>query len=609
MAIGPLEPLVAARYARYEPPPRLCVSDWLDTHRILPRGYPSPAQGPWRTSRTPYLREPFEATADPGVETVVLLFSSQIGKSEMLLGSLLYACGVDPGPAMIVLPTLELAAAMSTDRLAPALRSCDALAGKLGSPRSRSTDDAIHRKRVGDATITISGASSPASLAARPVRWLCCDEIDLWPAGTNEGDPLAQAIQRTAAFRRRKIIMASTPTIKGASRIEDWYEQSDKRKLWAPCPRCGERFVVEWHHVRWESGRPETAHIECPSCKGSIEDSERAAMFAAAEWKATKPEVKKIRGYRAWAVVSPWRRLPEIVEAFLEAKKQPHTLKEWINLTRGESWEEPGEKVETNTLLARAEPGDWLAALPARVRVLTCGVDTQDDRLEVLVVGWGMGEESWLVSRELFPGDPANPHVWKELDETLERKWPHEDGGALSIVCTLVDAAGHKTDGVYQAVRARHHRRVFASFGRSGGEKGMLVSPPKQLKTSFGPVIRYILDVDALKALIHGRLRIPARQGSGTIHIPTLGAESLVNELTAEVLRTERNKYGVPSKKWIPIRDRNETLDCLGMALGALRVMAPTPGGFARLAEMAAAKEGAEPKPSERRVKRWSPPQ
>jgi len=568
--------LLASTWLRHAPPPRLSVADWLDEHRTLGRGE-SPVPGPWRTSRTPYLREPLDAIADPSVETLVLMFSSQVGKTELLLGGLLYAYAVDPGPGMLVLPTLELAASVSTDRLVPALRSCPPLAS--AAPKTRQTGTAILHKRLNGSPLTLCGANSPASLASRPVRVLLCDEIDHWPAATAEGDPLALARQRTAAYRRRKVVLASTPTIKGASRIEDAYDSSDKRMLFAPCPRCAEWFVVEWAHVRWDSCEPETAHIECPHCRGRIEDGERSAMFAAAEWRATAPSVRGIRGYRCWAVVSPWLRLSELVSGFLEAKKQPDTLQTWINLTRGESWEMPSERIESASLLLRRE--HYAAEVPAGVELLTCGIDTQDDRLEALVIGWGPGEESWVISRETYPGDPETSEPWQELDETLLREWPRESGPPARIVCALVDALGHRTSAVYRHVVPRQSRNVFASVGRDGGLNGMLVSPPKSLPTPHGRVLRRMVDASQAKGLIYSRLRIEV-PGAGFIHLPDTVGDAFISELTAEQLVTARNKYGVPSKKWAlrPGITRNESLDCFGLALAALRIVAPTPARF-----------------------------
>lgn len=594
-----LELVRARTWQKRKQAPRLVVSAWTDRNRVIGRGYPSPFPGPWRTARTPYLREPMDAFIDPSVETLVLLFSSQIGKSEMLLNTMLYAYGVDPAPGMLVLPTLDLAAGVSSDRLAPALKTCTALT--VGSQKSRNTDDAVYHKRINGAPLTMSGANSPASLSSRPVRYLWCDEIDRWPGTTPEGDPLSLAKQRTVAFRRRKIVLTSTPTTKGASRIEDWYERSDKRVYEMPCPRCVEAgrtdayFEVHWHHVRFERENTEDAHLEhvvydgrgdkAGGCGGRIEDRERADMAERGRWKATAHSAERIRGYKVWAIVSPWVRLKEMVDAFLVAKESVETLKAWVNLTRGESWEEATEKIESSDLLSLREP--YLEEVPAGVSFLTCGVDTQDDRLETLVIGWGAGEEAWVISRDTVMGDPQNLETWKSLDEDiLLRSWPVEGGGLTHIQSTLIDCLGHRTQYVYQAVRARAARRVYASIGKSGGVAGQLVTAPTALETPQGNVMKVVVDADQVKSIIYARLRLTDRTGGEVIHFPESVGDSFFKELTAEHLVTERNKLGVPVKKWAKVkgRDRNEALDCFGMALAAMRIVAPTRARYADLA-------------------------
>jgi phage terminase large subunit GpA-like protein len=271
-------------------------------------------------------------------------------------------------------------------------------------------------------------------------------------------------------------VLVSTPTVKGASRIEDWWEVSDKRLYHTPCSRCGARFVIEWPHVRWIEHDPSTAHLECPECHTSIGEFERHAMIAAGEWRPSAP-FAGVAGFRAWEVFGPWRRLADIVGSFLIAKRNLETLRVWKNTCIAELWEALHDAVESATLLLRREA--YPADVPAGVVLLTCGVDTQDDRLEALVVGWGAGEEGWIVARESLPGDPARPQVWHELDMLLGRAWTHDMGVGLKISACCVDAGGHRTQAVYSAVIPRQARRVFATFGRTGGTLGLLVSPPE----------------------------------------------------------------------------------------------------------------------------------
>ena len=243
----------------------------------------------------------------------------------------------------------------------------------------------------------------------------------------------------------------------------------------------------------------------------------------------------------------------------------------------------PSERVESAGLLLRRER--YGAEVPSGAELLTIGIDTQDDRLEALVIGWGPGEESWVVSRESYAGDPENPEVWRELDETFFREWPREGGGHARIVAGLVDCLGHRTSAVYRAVIPRQSRRLFASVGRDGGESGQLVSPAKSIRTSHGSLLRRVVDSSQVKALIYSRLRIET-PGPGYVHFPMSVGDAFFTELTAEHLVAGRNRYGVPSKRWAmrPGHERNESLDCFGLALAALRTVAPTPARFREVA-------------------------
>jgi phage terminase large subunit GpA-like protein len=576
-----LDDLEAKTWHRLAPPPRLTIAEWADAYRVLPpEGSAEP--GRWRTSRTPYLRAVMEAITDRRVETVVVMASSQVGKTELLLNTLGYFMHLDPCAAMLLEPTLEIAAAVSKDRLMPMLRVTPALRGLIGPARAHDRSNSLLHKSFPGGHVTLAGANSPASLASRPIRVLLADEVDRWPTSSTEGDPLALAHVRTRTFSRRKIIITSSPTIKGASRVEDWYAISNQQVYETPCPRCGEGFVFAWEHVRWDEGNLASAHIECPMCHQRIEDTERPAMIAAGTWRATAP-FAGIAGFHLWEGVSPWRSLRDQVAAFLVARRSLETRQAWTNTALGRTWEAPGESVEPSHLMLRRE--DYGGQVPAGVKLVTAGIDSQDDRLEALVCGWGFGEECWILERVSLPGDPARDDVWAQLDELLGMDWPHVEGGTLRIQCALIDAGGHRTQAIYSHVIPRQLRRLYASFGRSGGEKGLLVSPPKPVRPANGTgnVLRRIVDSDQAKALLYARLRV-ATPGAEYIHFPTSVDETFFHELTSERLVTKRNKYGVPTKTWEQTRERNESLDALVLALAALRIVAPTPARFEVLA-------------------------
>lgn len=158
------------------PPPKLTVSQWADKYRRLSKES-SAEPGQWRTDRAPYQREIMDSINDPEVETVVVMSSAQVGKTEILLNTIGYFMDYDPSPIMMVMPTLDLAEAYSKDRLAPMLRDTPALKDKVKDARSRNSNNTLLHKKFPGGHITLVGANSPSSLASRPIRILLADEV------------------------------------------------------------------------------------------------------------------------------------------------------------------------------------------------------------------------------------------------------------------------------------------------------------------------------------------------------------------------------------------------------------------------------------------------
>ena len=120
--------------------------------------------------------------------------------------------------------------------------------------------------------IAMAGANSAAFPGIRPVRVVLQDKVDRYPASAGkEGDPSDLADKRCVTFWNRKKVKTSTPTIKGISRIEKAYMESDQRRYWVPCPHCGKYQVLEWEQVKWpkegegvkKKHKPKEAYYEC----------------------------------------------------------------------------------------------------------------------------------------------------------------------------------------------------------------------------------------------------------------------------------------------------------------------------------------------------------
>jgi phage terminase large subunit GpA-like protein len=561
-----LTPSIEALRSIVAPPPDFTVSEWADSvRRLSPEASAEP--GRWNTSRAEYQRGMMDAVSDPAVETVVVMSSAQIGKTEIINNIVGFHIDQDAAPLLLLQPTLEMAQAWSKDRLAPMLRDTKALEGKVKDARARDSGNTMLHKTFPGGHITMAGANSPASLASRPIRIVLCDEVDRYPvsAGT-EGDPVNLAKKRSTTFWNRKLIMVSTPTVKGASRIEAAYEASDQRRYFVPCGDCDEWQILKWAQVQWNDDETDSAAYCCEHCGALWNDAKRWAAVREGEWRATA-EFKGVAGFHLNEIYSPWVKMSDMAAAFLEMKKLPETLQTFINTSLGETWEDSGETVDGSGLMLRREAYDK-NELPEGVVVLTAGVDVQDDRIEIELVGWGLDEESWSVDFTPIYGDLSAPAIWKELDEYLAQTFDHANGVKLRIASACIDSGGHYTQQVYSFVRGKAGRRVWAIKGMGGGISRPVMGKPT--RNNIGKVPLYPVGVDAAKEMVYSRLKIN-QAGPGFCHFPQLPEyeSEYFAQLTAEKIITKYVK-GFPTRVWVKTRARNEALDCRVYAMAAL---------------------------------------
>ena len=538
--------------------------------------------------------------------------AAQIGKTEALLCVLGYFVDYDPSPMLLLQPTIEMAEAFSKDRLAPMVRDTPALVGLIAGPKSRASGNTLLHKSFPGGHITMAGANSPSSLASRPVRILYCDEVDRYPASAGtEGDPVNLAKKRTTTFWNRKTILTSTPTIQGSSRISDFYAGSDQRRFFVPCPHCGEYLVFRFgapetnYGVKWPDGRPDLAYYLCEHCASPINEAEKVGMVRRGEWRATAT-FTGTAGFHINEIYSPWVTMSETVANFLEAKKLPETLKTWVNTAMGEVWEEKGEAIEDGALMKRREA--YGPDIPLAASVLTAGVDTQDDRLEIEVVAWGKDHESWSVEYNVIHGDPAKPDIWLQLDDYLATHYQHANGRTLRISAACIDSGGHHTQAVYRYAQKRYGRRIFSTKGVGG--MGKLFVPRTASKNNAQNVPVFMLGVDTGKEMLYSRLKIKDH-GAGYCHFPEHYDEAYFDMLTSEKVMTVYTK-GVRKRSWVKKAPhlRNEALDCRILAMAAFEIVNPNMARMAKKIEVVAEPEAedAQATPAPQPAARPKPP-
>jgi phage terminase large subunit GpA-like protein len=554
----------------FAPPPRLKVSEWADRFRKL-SSEASAEPGQWRTSRAEYQRGMMDAVNDPLVETVVIMSSAQIGKSDALVNNTIgYFIHQDPSPILLIQPTVDMAESYSKDRIATMIRDTPELKQLVGDAKAKSSNNTVLHKKFVGGQLVIAGANSPAGLASRPIRIVLADEVDRYPvSASEEGDPVNLAVKRTTTFWNRKVILVSTPTIKGASRIEKAFKESDRRRYFVACPYCQHEQHLVWGQVKWGDS-PKDAWYECESCGKTITNSHKIGMIRGGKWKATA-EFKGTAGFAINELYSPWRTFGDVAVSFLKAKDDPELLKVWVNTSLGETFDDQnGEGLEWQQLAARAEPYIPLT-VPSGGKFLTAGVDVQGDRLSVSIWAWGRGEESWLVYAIELYGDPLESTVWEELDAILLSNYTHSTGNELRITAAAIDT-GFKPQEVYNFIRTRPGRKLFAVKGLSTPGKPILSKPTPQEVTYKGKSYQKGINLwgvgtDTAKSLIYSRLRLKS-PGAGYVHTYIGLDEDFYQQLTAEKLVTRYVK-GFPKQEWIKTRPRNEALDVYVYAYAA----------------------------------------
>jgi len=565
----------------YAPPEKLTVTEWADRRRILSTENSSEA-GRWRTSRTPYLEEVMNAFSDPQIELIVFVGGAQVGKSESMNNMI--GCMIDnyPGSAKLIMPGIDVVRDYSVRRLAPMIRDTKVLRDKVSDVKSRDSSNTIMRKTYPGGMLTLAGSNSAASLASIPARFIFGDEVDRWAgsAGT-EGDPWKLVSARTITFYNRKRVAVSTPTIKGASKIAELFEEGTMETWQHKCPECGAFHQIRFADIRWESERIEIAskidwiikdiNYTCPECGSAI--SEDAMRKAPTRWVSENPKARE-RGARSFwmnGLSSPWLRWEDIIREFLQAGHDQAKLQAVINTKFGELFENRGDIEDPDLLMYRREEYD--ADLPDGVLVLTCGVDTQDDRLEYEVVGHGMYGETYGIKRGVILGRPeSGGEVWEQLDSVLDRTYYFAGGEkGLIIALTCVDSGGHYTQDVYYECAKRLPKKVFAIKGKGGDGVPYIAPKPSKVQIRragriIGQAWLYIVGVDSGKAKIMGALKVQ-ESGPKYCHFPSndgLGYEATYfNGLVSERPMLARSG-GRDVWRWekIPGHERNEALDC-----------------------------------------------
>lgn len=470
----PARPRIFARLARGIRPRRaMTVSEWADANRVVSTKQGS-KPGPWVTDNNPPLREPMDAMSDrSGVHDVVAMWPIQFGKTELALNAIGYTMDHAPAPLMVCLPGEVTLNKWTAQKLQPMIDETPAVRRALTSVSSREAANSRQFKDFAGGQLYVEHAGSPARLKSTTVRKLVVDEVDEFAASLTSGDdPLEMLNGRTSAFPNNyQRLYISSPQIKATSRIWYLWELSDQRRLHVPCPHCGHEQYLRWEGLKWaaraEPGQRRRTWYVCRECGAEIEEYHKTEMIRRGRWIPGNPD-SRVRGYHVnclYYQLGLGPRWADLVEMWLNAQGDKARLKTFVNDRLAEPWEDEGTRHVTKNLVQERAQAVPLRLAPSWVLAVTAGIDTQDDRLEVQIIGWGRGRRWVVLDYVVLHGDTSLDDVWVAATDLLNRPIDHAAGATVRVEAASFDMLGHRTERVKAYVRDKKVRRPMASFG------------------------------------------------------------------------------------------------------------------------------------------------
>src|SRR5690606_17537959 len=147
------------------------------------------------------------------------------------------------------------------EKLEPMIEATPRLRRKVDL-RSRRLQQRQDFKKFPGGFLKMVGSNSPASVKSTPVPRVAVEEPDDCNLNLRgQGDSIKLAKERLKTFRRSKIIIGGTPTIKGLSAIDAELELSDKRVGLGPCRACGEALAPSFDNLLLPCDPGGPAHV------------------------------------------------------------------------------------------------------------------------------------------------------------------------------------------------------------------------------------------------------------------------------------------------------------------------------------------------------------
>ncbi|EFC3660128.1 TPA: phage terminase large subunit family protein [Escherichia coli] len=570
--------------------------EWADQNYYLPKES-SYGDGEWKT--LPFQVAIMNSMGNDRIRTVNLIKSARVGYTKMLLGVVGYFIEHKSRNSLLFQPTDSAAEDFMKAHVEATIRDVPCLKALSPWLGRKHRDNTLTLKRFSSGVgFWCLGGAAAKNYREKSVDVVCYDELSSFePDVEKEGSPTLLGDKRIEGSVWPKSIRGSTPKIKGSCQIEKAANESAHfMRFYVPCPHCGEAQYLKFGDdatpfgLKWEKGKPETVYYLCEHNGCVIRQSELdqtdgrwicdntgmwtrdgLTFYSAGEEEMSPP---RSISYHIWTAYSPFTTWVQIVYDWLDALKDPNGVKTFINTTLGETYEEAvAEKLDYELLLEKI--CHYGAQVPLRVVYLTAGIDSQRDRYEMYVWGWGPGEEAFLVDKSIIMGRPDDEETLRRVDAAINRKYLRADGQEMSIARVCWDTGGIDQGIVYARSKKLGLFRVLPIKGASVYGKPVITMPKKRNQHGV-----YLCEVgsDTVKELMYARLALPvvpfSQQADCIFRFPddpAIFADEEARQIVAEEL-VEKVVNGKIKLQWDKKGRRNEALDCLVYAYAALRL-------------------------------------
>lgn len=574
------------RIKLFDHPKQMTVSEFAEANVVLTEGAAKGQKFSYRNR--PYFREPSDAMGDNRRNCrVVIVSPTQLGKTTAFLNYLYYIITFDPDNTLIILDSNKTAEKLSRVRVRPFLKN----QVKLESLQKGLTTDYDKSASVNNISlaagknILIGSARSASDLCSFSCKYLLCDETSRYPECLDkEGDPITLAMQRQETYTRNMAILTSTPTTEDCTIWQHYLLGTQNR--WSAVCECGFYMPVDYKDIDFTDIEHPT--YACPNC-GTVYDEYTLQYKLKHDYAPNANQTpftdsfgRICKSYHIPGTLVPerytWKYLRE--KELAARQSGPGGYRSFVNTSLGEVYY-PGidESIDIDKMVQCRRYFDK-DHIPKWVHFVTCGIDTQDNRFELIVIGSDTSRKHvCFIERKIITGDLRNAQVWTDLITYLNNfRCTTRDGRILPIQISCIDSGGHFTQDVYAFCLKSPRLRPIKGLGNCSNTKDLIAKvtevPVKAYANGAGRIQLTFVNVNYAKDVIREqmlKIQADSKESDWVIssHIDAQFDVIFFNQMNAEF----RENYQQGKYKWVCKPGvRNEALDCTVYALTAVDI-------------------------------------